>query len=253
MFAASWFPVTRRLTFAFADAGPSIPGTIAKKGLLAPGETDADAVEKALEYRVTGALDPGTTGNQGLGLYWTRCYVRSCAGRLVIRSAQAWLDESGSAPALPVVEGARWGGTILEVTFRVDEFGRHAAPPLPVEITSAPFPIRFGDAPHPQLLLRPPVDRAGFGGTKEWFASHSVSVREALASGGQVQVDFGGASFGIQGGVSALLTPALLELGEDGASRVWVRGGGAQLLDVLRVAVVAALRDRQAIAGGDGA
>ncbi len=144
--AAGWFPKQRRITVAIADLGVGIVGTTRRKGLLTAEDDERDAIEKALEYRITGAGEPGVPeapNNGGLGLYWARCYTQGCRGEMVIHTHRGRFSEgvSGQPEQLELVE-ARWPGTLVSVTIRPDELSKHRGLTFPTALSSPQYAPR---------------------------------------------------------------------------------------------------------------
>jgi hypothetical protein len=245
--AAGWFPKQRRITMAIADLGVGIMGTTRRKGLLTPEDDERDAIEKALEYRITGAGEPGepeAPNNGGLGLYWARCYTQGCRGEMVIHTHQGRFAEgvSGQPEQLELVE-ARWPGTLVSVTIRPDELSKHRGLTFPTALSSPLYAPRLGPGPADALVLCPPVDSAGFAGTKEWYIHHQSALRQALAEGRHVRLDFGGALYVVHSAANALLGEPLRVGGPDWVRRIWVHNTRGPIDSILRVVIADALGD----------
>jgi hypothetical protein len=232
---------------AIADLGVGIVGTTRRKGLLTPEDDERDAIEKALEYRITGAGEPGVPeapNNGGLGLYWARCYTQGCRGEMVIHTHRGRFAEgvSGQPEQLELVE-ARWPGTLVSVTIRPDELSKHRGLTFPTALSSPLYAPRLGPGPADALVLCPPVDSAGFAGTKEWYIHHQSALRQALAEGRHVRLDFGGALYVVHSAANALLGEPLRVGGPDWVRRIWVHNTRGPIDSILRVVIADALGD----------
>ena len=222
--AAGWFPRQRRVTFAMADLGDTIHGTMARKGLLLRDDTDAAAIEKALQRGITGAGDVGQVDapdNGGLGLHLTRLYAQGCGGSMTVWSGHGLYQLHGDRTEEWSLQPIRWPGTTVMVTLRPDQIGQYAA--TTHDFSFSAHGIRVDRVPdHPGLTLRPPVDSVGFAADKTWYAEHRDRIEQAWAGGQQVLLDFGGARYSTQSALHSLLYLPVRRFGREGTSKLWI-------------------------------
>lgn len=246
--AAGYFPGRREVLIAVADLGVGIPAHIGQKGLLAPEDDDARAIEKAVQYRITGAGEPGVPeapDNGGIGLHLARCYAQSCRGELRIHSLRGlFIDQGRDTERLGAAE-SRWPGTLVSLLLRPDQLNKHRGLPFPTAVSGAGVRLRQGPGPAGALVLRAPVDAQGFAADKAWCIAKRPALWEQLRAGGAVCLDFNGATYTLHSAVNALLGAPLREGGRAWAERIWVHNTRGPIEEILQVVLADALLDHQ--------
>lgn len=120
---ASYFPGADRVSIAVVDTGVGVPTTIRRKH--GPELSDADALDAALTYGVTGsrAFKPfggsaGTVDNAGIGLYMVRSAATLSGGVLALVSGRAFARSDRLEDVSLGDATHPWRGTAVAVSFR---------------------------------------------------------------------------------------------------------------------------------------
>lgn len=244
--AAGYFPRRKEVHLAVADLGIGISAHIRRKGLLAPEDDDARAIEKAVQYRITGAGEPGVPeapDNGGIGLHLARCYAQSCGGELRIHSQQGLFVDQGRDQERLGEAGSRWPGTLVSLVLHPDRLNQHRGLPFPAALSNAGVQLRRGPGPAEALRLCPPVDAQGFAADKTWCIEQRPALWEQLRGGGEVCLDFGGATYTLHSAVNALLGAPLREGGPAWVRRVWITNTRGPIESTLQIVVADAMLD----------
>jgi hypothetical protein len=238
-FAGGYFRNRGRVTFAVADAGIGIKGSLISGRVIDSGHSDAEAIERAVQPHVTGAgrgeelLAPN---NAGLGLYVTRKIVEACDGEFYIQSRSAgYYEHRGVAKFSGAV--SPWDGTVVEVTVRPDRMPDFS--PLFDKIAEevsgfGELKLHFTKGPREARVLSPPVDATGFAADKDWFIRSRQECFDELSEGGLVEIAFQRAKYTTQSAVHALLYEPIRLLGPQILDRIWFSEAGKQIRAVLR-------------------
>jgi hypothetical protein len=250
LFAAGYFKLERRVTFAVADTGVGIRSTLLRKRVLLNNEDDAVAIEKAIQPRITGAGKPGIAtapDNAGLGLHTTRMSALDSRGAMLVCSGTAAFMEKGfgTARTQPV---PRWWGTLVCVTLYPEKAGSFSLTPAGIGSTGV-TPIHFGKAPTDALLFHPPIDAVRFAANKSWAREQRPAVIAALTSGRDVGVDFSGATYTTQSAMHALLHEPIAQIGLAAVSKLHFIRTSPQIEAVIRLVTNYALSEPEGSLG----
>lgn len=119
----SHFRKADRVSIAVVDTGVGVPTTIRRK--YGASLTDSQAIEAAVQWRVTGASATTSAGgsfglasNYGVGLYYARSAAVHTGGQFALISDQGYVRSEQPESVLPGQTRSRWRGTAVAISFR---------------------------------------------------------------------------------------------------------------------------------------
>lgn len=250
--AAHFDPNSGLIRLGVADCGKGIAQDM--RDNLGPDLTDRQAVEAAVQPKVTGSNTSGM--NVGVGLYIVRRLALAAQGRFWGRTGRVTVRASADSPQdfqpTLVEEGNRWQGTAVGLMLHAGVHGPFQQTMARIRDDIEGRGPRFRDMQFFKQALEDerwvrvhvaPDARALAVDRPRARRLADEQVAPLLAEGRSVQLDFSGTRVATQSFCHALLSELFREHGVELLDRVRFIACSAQVEPLIRLAVNAGLRE----------